>query len=62
MVDIKKDLDQYLLLKTDTKKSFKQVMKTPIENIKGWFPREDSREIASKSFIQRLDCFPKLVS
>ncbi|CAH1116255.1 unnamed protein product [Phaedon cochleariae] len=45
MVDLKKDLDEYLLLQSDKKKTFKLDMPTLQKpNLTGWFKKEQQQE------------------
>lgn len=62
MADLKKDLDEYLLLQSDQKKSFKIQMPTLQKpTIGNWFKREQVEE--SNSWFQetKKDCCPSLV-
>ncbi|CAH1109793.1 unnamed protein product [Psylliodes chrysocephalus] len=45
MVDLKKDLDEYLLLQSDQKKSFKlQIPTIQTPNVSGWFRKEQTQQ------------------
>lgn len=66
MVDIKKDLDEYLLLQSDQKKSFKLQMPTIQKpNLRNWFKKDQTAETADEgnSWFQetKKDCCPSLV-
>ncbi|XP_018561266.1 protein transport protein sft2 [Anoplophora glabripennis] len=61
MVDLKKDLDEYLLLQSDQKKSFKlqmPVIQKP--NISGWFKKEEPEEEATWYRETKKQCCPSL--
>lgn len=63
MVDLKKDLDEYLLLQSDQKKSFKlQIPSIQKPNIGAWFKKEEPAEDASWFQETKKDCCPTLVS
>lgn len=65
MVDLKKDLDEYLLLQSDQKKNFKLSMPTvPLTkpNISGWFKRGQPQEDESWFQERKKECCPSLVS
>ncbi|XP_060522891.1 uncharacterized protein LOC132699916 [Cylas formicarius] len=61
MVDLKKDLDEYLLLQSDQKKSFKlqmPVIQKP--NLTNWFKREQAQEETTWFQETKKDCCPSL--
>ncbi|KRT79219.1 hypothetical protein AMK59_7087 [Oryctes borbonicus] len=61
MVDLKKDLDEYLLLQSDQKKSFKlQIPTLQKPNITSWFKKEESAEDSSWFQETKKDCCPSL--
>ncbi|ENN71295.1 protein transport protein SFT2 [Dendroctonus ponderosae] len=63
MVDLKKDLDEYLLLQSDQKKSFKITMPTvPLTkpNISGWFKRGQPQDDESWFQEKKKECCPSL--
>lgn len=63
MVDLKKDLDEYLLLQSDQKKSFKLQMPTLQKpNVSGWFKR-DKQNTEEDTWFQetKKECCPSLV-
>lgn len=65
MADLKKDLDEYLLLQSDQKKNFKLTMPAiPLQkpNISNWFRREEPPEDESWYQETRKQCCPSLVS
>lgn len=63
MVDLKKDLDEYLLLQSDQKKSFKlQMPAIQKPNITGWFRKEEPEEDTSWFRETKKGCCPSLVS
>lgn len=63
MADLKKDLDQYLLLQSDQKKSFKIQMPSVSgirkPDISNWFSRNDSQ---NREETSRWNCCPSMVS
>lgn len=62
MVDLKKDLDEYLLLQSDQKKNFKIQMPTiPKPSLPKWFKKEEPTE---EGWFQetKKDCCPSLVT
>lgn len=62
MADLKKDLDEYLLLQSDQKKSFKIQMPTLQKPAIGnWFKREPVQENNSWFQETKKDCCPSLV-
>ena len=62
MVDLKKDLDEYLLLQSDQKKSFKlQIPTIQKPNIGNWFKREQPPEDDSWFQETKKGCCPSLV-
>lgn len=64
MVDIKKDLDEYMLLQSDTKKSFKVTIPSlPKTDIRGWLSGNTSTENEDGSWFQETqrDCCPTMV-
>lgn len=62
MINIKEDLDQYLLLQSDQKKSFKVQLPTIQKpNIKGWFRKEDQPQDESWYQSTKKECCPGLV-
>lgn len=61
MVDLKKDFDQYLLLKNDSKKPFQQILKKPLLNLNDWFQKDESIN-TDNSVCESQGCFPKMVS
>ncbi|KAG5894461.1 hypothetical protein JTB14_032492 [Gonioctena quinquepunctata] len=61
MVDLKKDLDEYLLLQSDKKKSFKLEMPTiQTPNVSGWFKKEQSEEESTWFQESKRECCPSL--
>lgn len=65
MADLKKDLDEYLLLQSDQKKNFKLTMPAiPLQkpNISNWFRREEPPEDESWYQETKKQCCPSLVS
>ncbi|VEN43075.1 unnamed protein product [Callosobruchus maculatus] len=61
MVDLKKDLDEYLLLQSDQKKSFKiQMPQLQKPNISGWFKKEQPEEEETWFRESRRACCPTL--
>lgn len=64
MVDLKKDLDEYLLLQSDQKKSYKIQMPTIQKpNITNWFKRNETTEEQSTWFQEtKKECCPSLVT
>ncbi|EFA09012.1 Protein transport protein SFT2-like Protein [Tribolium castaneum] len=61
MVDLKKDLDEYLLLQSDQKKSFKlQIPAIQKPNISNWFKREEQPEDNSWFQETKKGCCPTL--
>lgn len=63
MVDLKKDLDEYLLLQSDQKKSFKiQMPALQKPNVRGWFSREQASEEATWFQETKKECCPSLVT
>jgi hypothetical protein len=63
MVDLKKDLDEYLLLQSDQKKSFKlQIPTIQKPNLTNWFKREEPTEDNSWFQETKKGCCPSLVS
>lgn len=63
MVDLKKDLDEYLLLQSDQKKSFKlQIPSMQKPNISNWFKKEEPPEDNSWFQETKKGCCPTLVS
>lgn len=64
MADLKKDLDEYLLLKSDTKKSFKfQLPTIPKPKFTGWFQKEQTEDLSNNKWFQETqhECCPSLV-
>ncbi|XP_044740756.1 protein transport protein SFT2 [Chrysoperla carnea] len=61
MADLKKDLDEYLLLQSDTKKSFK-IPSFQKPDIKGWFNRSQSTDDVEGSWFRETqkDCCPSM--
>lgn len=63
MVDLKKDLDEYLLLQSDQKKSFKlQIPSIQSPKITSWFKKDEPPEESSWFQETKKDCCPSLVS
>lgn len=66
MADIKKDLDEYLLLKSETKKSFKlpSLSSIPKPKFTGWFHKEPTEELTNNKWFQESqhECCPSMVS
>ncbi|KAJ3624702.1 hypothetical protein MTP99_018304 [Tenebrio molitor] len=61
MVDLKKDLDEYLLLQSDQKKSFKlQIPTIQKPNLTNWFKREEPTEDNSWFQETKKGCCPSL--
>ncbi|KAJ8930250.1 hypothetical protein NQ314_016978 [Rhamnusium bicolor] len=61
MVDLKKDLDEYLLLQSDQKKSFKlQMPGIQKPNITGWFRKEQPEEDNTWFQETKKECCPSL--
>ncbi|KAG4066871.1 hypothetical protein HA402_012938 [Bradysia odoriphaga] len=63
MTNLKNDLDEYLLLQSDQKKSFKIDMKMPtikVPEIKSFFGRNEPQETNSWLQETQESCFPKL--
>ncbi|XP_068915651.1 uncharacterized protein [Tenebrio molitor] len=61
MVDLKKDLDEYLLLQSDQKKSFKlQIPTIQKPNLTNWFKREETTEDNSWFQETKKGCCPSL--
>ncbi|XP_018335172.1 protein transport protein SFT2 [Agrilus planipennis] len=61
MVDLKKDLDEYLLLQSDQKKSFKlQIPTVQTPKIINWFKRDQPNEEDSWYQDTKKQCCPKL--
>lgn len=64
MADLKKDLDEYLLLKNDTKKSFKlQMPSIPKPKFTSWFQRDQPEELPTNNWFQETqhECCPSMV-
>lgn len=64
MTNLKNDLDEYLLLQSDQKKSFKIDMKMPtikVPEIKSFFGRSEPEEANSWLQDTQESCCPKLV-
>lgn len=64
MSNLKNDLDEYLLLQSDQKKSFKIDMKMPtikVPEIKSFFGRKEPEEANSWLQDTQESCCPKLV-
>lgn len=62
MADLKKDLDEYLLLQSDQKKNFKIQMPTiPAPKITGWFKKNQPEETESWYQETKRECCPSLV-
>lgn len=64
MTNLKNDLDEYLLLQSDQKKSFKIDMKMPtikVPEIKSFFGRKEPEEANSWLQDTQESCCPKLV-
>lgn len=62
MVDLKKDLDEYLLLQSDQKKSFKiQIPTIQKPSIGGWFKKNQSEENGTWFQETKKECCPSLV-
>ncbi|XP_019880400.2 uncharacterized protein LOC109608414 [Aethina tumida] len=61
MADLKKDLDEYLLLQSDQKKNFKIQMPTiPAPKITGWFKKNQPEETESWYQETKRECCPSL--
>ncbi|XP_056633026.1 uncharacterized protein LOC130442712 [Diorhabda sublineata] len=61
MVDLKKDLDEYLLLKSDQKKTFKlQMPAIQKPNISGWFKKEQPEQDQTWFQETKKECCPSL--
>ncbi|CAH1978463.1 unnamed protein product [Acanthoscelides obtectus] len=61
MTDLKKDLDEYLLLQSDQKKSFKiQMPQLQKPNITGWFKKEQPEEEETWFRETKRECCPSL--
>lgn len=64
MANLKQDLDEYLLLQSDQKKSFRIDMKMPglkVPEIKNLFGKSQPEEANSWLKDTQESCFPKLV-
>lgn len=63
MADLKKDLDEYLLLQSDQKKSFKIQMPTLQKpNVSNWFKRPENTEEETWFQETKKQCCPSLVT
>ncbi|XP_023023006.1 uncharacterized protein [Leptinotarsa decemlineata] len=61
MADLKKDLDEYLLLQSDKKKTFKLDMPAIQKpNISSWFKKEETEEGSSWYQESKRECCPSL--
>lgn len=61
-MDLKKDLDEYLLLQSDQKKSFKlQIPTIQKPTIKNWFRRDAPVENDSWFQETKKECCPSMV-
>ncbi|XP_050299070.1 uncharacterized protein LOC126737973 [Anthonomus grandis grandis] len=63
MVDLKKDLDEYLLLQSDQKKNFKLSMPAiPLQkpNVSSWFRKEQTEENETWFQETKKECCPSL--
>lgn len=63
MVDLKKDLDEYLLLQSDQKKSYKlQIPSIQKPNLTNWFKRNETEDQQGTWFQEtKKECCPSLV-
>lgn len=62
-MDLKKDLDEYLLLQSDQKKTFKlQMPSMQKPNLKGWFKKDEPNQDESWFQESKKSCCPTLVS
>lgn len=65
MADLKKDLDEYLLLQSDQKKNFKLTMPAiPLQkpNVSSWFKKEQTEDNETWFQETKKECCPSLVS